>query len=179
MKKDQMEMVSIEQLVPEQHTYRKLKKLLDFERIAKSVKVRTSELGAIGYGKERLVMCLILQFMEDLSDREFERFVGENNAAKWFCGFGLLEKTPDFTTICKFRNSIGTKQLGNLFAEVKEQMQAKNCCSEVFTFVDSSALISKLSLWEERDKAITAGYEKMKNEVLPEVSSDPQARIGA
>ena len=179
MKIEQMEMVSVEQLVGEKHTYRKLKKLLDFERIAKSVEVKTSKLGAIGFGKLRLVMCLILQFMEDLSDREFERFIGENNAAKWFCGFGLLEKTPDFTTICKFRNLVGTKQMGNLFHEVKRQMQAKGCCSEVFTFVDSSALVSKLSLWEERDKAITAGYEKLNNEVLPEVSVDPEAKIGA
>jgi IS5 family transposase len=117
--------------------------------------------------------------MEDLSDREFERFIAENTAAKWFCGFLLLERTPDYTTICKFRNVIGTKQLGNIFQEVKRQMQAKNCCSEVFTFVDSSALISKLSLWEERDKAITEGYEKLNNEVLPKVSTDVQARIGA
>ena len=172
-------MVSIEQLVPEKHIYRKLKGLLDFDQIVKSVKVKIHEMGAEGFGKIRLIMCLILQFMEDLSDREFERFIGENNAAKWFCDFALLEKTPDFTTICKFRNSIGTKQMGNLFVEVKRQMQAKNCCAEVFTFVDSSALISKLSLWEERDKAITAGYEKLNNEVLPEISADPEARIGA
>jgi len=179
MNTDQMEMVSVEQLIPAKHAYRKLKRLLDFERITESVKVKTKELGAIGFGKIRLVMCLILQFMEDLSDREFERFIAENVAGKWFCGFGLLEKTPDFTTICKFRNLIGTKQMGNLFHEVKRQMQAKNCCSEVFTFVDSTALISKLSLWEERDKAIAAGYEKLNNEVLPEVSADPEAKIGA
>jgi len=179
MKTDQIEMVSVEQLVSEKHTYRKLKKLLNFERIAESVTVKTSELGAIGFGKQRLIMCLILQFMEDLSDREFERFIGENNAAKWFCGFGLLEKTPDFTTVCKFRNAIGTSQMGKLFQEVKSQMQAKNCCSEVFTFVDSCALISKLNIWEERDKAITAGYEKLNNVVLPKVSADQEARIGA
>jgi len=179
MKIEQMEMVSVEQLVPKDHTYRKLKELLNFERIAKVVHVKTSELGANGYGKVRLVMCLILQFMEDLSDREFERFIAENNVAKWFCGFGLLEKTPDYTTICKFRNAIGTRQMGMLFHEVKRQMQAKNSCSEIFTFVDSCALISKLSLWEERDKAITAGYEKLNNMILPEVSADPEARIGA
>ena len=156
-----------------------MKKALNFERITKSVKIEAHELGAEGYGKQRLIMCLILQFMEDLSDREFERFIGEYNVAKWFCGFSLLEKTPDYTTICKFRNSIGTKQMGNLFHEVKGQMQAKNCCSEVFAFVDSCALISKLSLWEERDKAIAAGYERLNNEVLPNVSSDPEARIEA
>ena len=177
---DQMEMVSVEHLVPKDHTYRRLKKLLDFSRIARAVKIKENVVGATGYGKKRLVMCLILQFMEDSSDREFERFIAENIPGKWFCDFSLLEKTPDFTTICKFRNLIGTKQMGNLFNEVKRQMQAKNCCSEIFTFVDSSALISKLSLWEERDKAITAGYEKLNNEVLPNIeTADPEAKIGA
>jgi len=176
---EQIEMVSVELLVSEKHPYRKLKNLLNFDRITKSTKVKTSESGATGFGKQRLTMCLILQFMEDLSDREFERFIAENNAAKWFCGFSLLEKTPDYTTICKFRNLIGTNQMENVFNEVKCQMQAKSYCSEVFTFVDSSALVSKLSLWEERDKVITAGYEKLNNEVLPEVSADPEARIGA
>jgi IS5 family transposase len=175
----QMEMVNLEQLVPQTHTYRRLKSLLDFPRIIRAAKVKESPLGAIGFGIPRLILCLILQFMEDTSDREFERFIAENNSAKWFCGFGLTEKTPDFTTICKFRKTIGTHRIGKLFNEVKRQMQAKNYCSEVFTFVDSSALVSKLSLWEERDKVITAGYEKLNNEVLPEVSADPEAKIGA
>jgi IS5 family transposase len=176
---EQMEMVSVELLVSDNHPYRKLKGLLDFGNITRAAKVKKSETGAIGFGSQRLIMCLILQFMEDLSDREFERFITENTAAKWFCGFTLMEKTPDYTTICKFRNLIGTKQMGKVFNEVKRQMQAKRYCSEVFTFIDSTAPISKLNLWEERDKAITAGYEKLNNEVLPEVSADPEARIGA
>lgn len=109
MNTEQMEMVSIEQLVAEKHTLRKLKKLLDFDKIVKSVKVQAHEVGGIGFVEMRLILCLILQFMEDLSDREFERFIAENNAAKWFCGFSLLEKIPDLTMICKFRNLMGTK----------------------------------------------------------------------
>jgi IS5 family transposase len=117
--------------------------------------------------------------MEDISDREFERFIAENTSAKWFCEFGLLEKMPDYTTICKFRNAVGTRRLGRLFNEVRCQMKAKGYCSEVFTFVDSTALIGKPRLREKRDKAITAGYEKLNNEVLSKVSADPQARIEA
>lgn len=176
---EQIEMVSVEQLVPEKHTYRRLKKLLKFPSIARAARVTDSIVGAFGFGRIRLILCLILQFMEDLSDREFERFIAENNAAKWFCGFGLLEKTPDFTTICKFRNLVGTKNMSRIFNEVKRQLQAQGHCSEVFTFIDATALVSKLNLWEERDKAITAGYEKLNNEVLPEVSADPEAKIGA
>ncbi len=180
MRTEQVEMVSVGQLVSEKHPYRRLKEILDFDRIVKAVKVPVSEVGAVGFGRSRLVMCLILQFMEDLSDREFERFISENNAAKWFCDFSLTEKTPDFTTVCKFRNLIGTKQTDRLFNEVKRQLQAKGHCSEVFTFIDATALISKLSLWEQRDQAIKDGYEKLNNEVLPKIqTADPEARIGS
>ena len=179
MHTEQVEMVSIEQLVNGKHAYRRLKNLLDFDRITKAAKVRVSAIGAIGYGRTCLILCMILQFMEDVSDREMERFLSENVAAKWFCGFGLLDKTPDFTTFCKFRALVGTKNMGRLFSEVKRQLQAQGHCSEVFTFIDATALVSKLSLWEERDKAISAGYEKLNNEVLPQVSADPEAKIGA
>ena len=47
--------------------------------------------------------------MEDLSDRELERFLQENNAGKWFCGFELCERTPDHTVFCDARKRIGTK----------------------------------------------------------------------
>jgi len=179
MQTGQMEMVSVEQLVSEKHTYRRIKTLLRFPSIVRAAKVTDTQLGAFGFGRVRLILCLLLQFMEDLSDREFERFIAENTAAKWFCGFGLLEKTPDFTTICKFRALVGTKNMSRIFNEVKRQLQAKGHCSEVFTFIDSSALVSKLSLWEERDKAIKEGYEKLNNTVLPNVSADPEAKIGA
>ena len=62
-------------LVSEKHTYRKLKQQPDFVRVAGSVKIKENDVGAIGFGKQRLITCLILQFMEDLSDREFERFI--------------------------------------------------------------------------------------------------------
>ena len=179
MRTEQIEMVSVEQLVPEKHTYRKLKSLLDFERITNTAKVKIHEVGAVGFGRNRLILCLTLQFMEDLSDREFERFIAENTAAKWFCGFSLTEKTPDFTTICKFRATVGTKQMSKIFNEVKHQLQAQGHCAEVFTFIDATALVSKLSLWEARDNVIKMGYEKLNNEVIPKVSVDKEASIGA
>jgi xanthine dehydrogenase molybdopterin-binding subunit B len=71
MRAGQMQMVSVEQIMPENHNYRRLKKLLNFTSIVREAKVRDTQLGAFGFGRERLILCLILQFMEDTSDREF------------------------------------------------------------------------------------------------------------
>ena len=179
MNPSQLEMVSVECLVPEKHPYRKLKESLDFKRLTKSVEIEDSELGATGYTIPRLIMCLILQFMENLSDRHFERFMAENLAGKWFCEFGLSEKTPDFTTICKFRKRLGLEEIERLFNAVKEQLKEKGYMGEIFTFVDATALISKLQMWEEKDQALSDGYEKFNNEIIEKYAKDKDVRIGA
>lgn len=172
-------MVSVDSLVPQNHPYRKLKDLIDFKKIVSSINLEESALGATGYTIPRLVMCLILQFMENLSDRLFERFMAENVSGKWFCEFGITEKTPDYSTFCKFRNKLGLEEIERVFNAVREQLKAKGYLSEVFTFVDATALISKLSMWEERDKSIAEGYEKFNNEVIAKFSKDKEVRIGA
>ena len=121
---------------------------------------------------------LIIQQMEDLSDREMERYLQENVAAKYFCGFSLTEKTPDYTSFSKMRARIGTSQLSKIFTMVRKQLIKQGYIGEIFTFVDSSHLISKANLWKERDKAIEKKYEKLNNEVLPKVAYDKEARIG-
>ena len=116
--------------------------------------------------------------MEDLSDRQLERYFQENIAAKYFCGFLLGEDTPDHSCFGKVRSRIGTNLLSEIFSDARNQLKSKGYISEVFTFIDATHLISKAQLWEERDKAIKAKYEKLNNEVLPKVAHDKQARIG-
>ena len=131
-----------------------------------------------GYGLFRLFKCILLQFMENLSDRELERFLQEHNAGKWFCGFSLVETTPEYTVFTRARKRIGTKKLSQIFTSLKTQLQSQGVISEVFTFVDSTHLIAKANLWQERDNAIKAKIDKLNNETLPKVAHDKQAKIG-
>jgi len=174
-----MEMVCLDSLVAEDHPYRKYLQVIDLKRAMKPL----SDLGnedrcADGYGIESLFKMLLLQFLEDNSDREHERFLSENNAAKWFCGLKINEKSPDHTTFCKLRSRIGTRRLAKIFAILKSQLKARGYLSEIFTFVDSTKLIAKNALWEERDKLLAKKIEKLGNKEVPKVGADKQARIG-
>lgn len=174
----QVEMISLEDLVPSTHTYRQFATLWSFKYARKQLKKIEKTNPYKGFGLLRLFKCLVLQFMEDLSDRELERFLQENNAAKWFCDFGLAENTPDHTVFCMARKRIGTRLVSKIFAHLRDQLKAAGVMNEVFSFVDATHLISKAALWKERDKAIKAKYDKLNNEVLPKVAHDKQARIG-
>lgn len=175
---DQIEMVTLNQLVPLNHRYRKFLEIWSFKFAAKLLKKLDKGNPYKGYGLLKLFKCLLLQFMENLSDRELERFLQENNAAKLFAGFSLLEPTPDHNTLCRARARIGTSLLSNIFTDLKRQLQVQGLMNESFTFVDASSLIAKANLWQERDKAIQQKYEQLNNEVLPKVAQDTQARVG-
>jgi IS5 family transposase len=174
----QVEMINLDDLVPSTHSYRKFISIWDFNSVSKKLKRLEKDNPHKGYGNLRLFKCLLLQFMEDLSDRELDRYIQENNAAKWFCGFALSEKTPDYSVFCKFRKRLGTKFISKIFSNFRDQLKQQGLMNEVFSFVDASHLIAKASLWKERDDAVKKKYEKLNNEVLPKVAADKQARIG-
>ena len=106
MSSTQVTMVSLEELVSQTHQYRKFKELFNFKEIEPELKSVESGANYKGYGVGRLFKCLLLQFMEDLSDRELERYLGDSTAAKWFCDFSLMESTPDHTVFSKIRIKI-------------------------------------------------------------------------
>jgi len=119
----QIEMVDLDSLLLSTHPYRRFQAfLLDPAEALTDV----SQLkGADGYGVERLFRCLLLQFMEDLSDRDLERYLEENLAAKWFCGFTLSEPTPDYSLFTRVRTRIGPTRLSQLFATMAGPTQSR------------------------------------------------------
>jgi hypothetical protein len=72
-------------------------------------------------------------------------------AAKWFCEFSLMEKTPDHTVFLGVREKTGTSTLSKIFADLRGQLQRSGYMNEVFTFIDATHLIS--SLFQNRQKS--------------------------
>ena len=168
-----------EELVRKDHPYRKLLSLINFKEFCKPLKeLYREDFGRPGYNVESGFCALVLQWMENLSDRELERYIEDCNSAKYFCGFTLTEKVPDHTYFCNLRKKIGTHKLCKLFNKLGEQLKRKGLIAEVFTFVDASSMISKTSLWEERDMAIKAGEDKLNNININEYAADPDAKVG-
>jgi transposase, IS5 family len=168
----QIEMVILEELVSSEHSYRRFKDVFDFSKARTIVERIERDDCYTGYGAFRLFLCCLLQYLEDLSDRELERFIVENNSAKWFCGFSLTEKTPDHTVFCAFRKRLGAQKLSEIFAVFRDQLKARGLMNEVFSFVDATILISKANLWEERDCAKQKSYEALNIVLLLFISPD-------
>ena len=95
----QIEMVSIEDLVSPDHVYRQYQRLLNFDSLLKGLQQELDhKLGAQGYGIVCLFKCLLLQVMEDLSDRELEKYFTDKQIVEIVATisiFGFLNRWND------------------------------------------------------------------------------------
>jgi len=169
----------IEKIVKEDHVFRKLNKIIDFKKLISPYRKLYSDTGAEGIDVIKGFKALLIQFWEDYSDREMEKVLEENVAIKWFCGFALLEKTPDHSYFGKLRKRLGTKNLADIFNNINKELRSRGLFGDVFKFIDASSIVTKTALWEERDKAIKNGEEKLNNQNVKNYVADKDARWGA
>jgi len=165
--------------VSEDHPFRELNKLVNFTGLAEPLRGFYKTLGRTGIDVEKGIRALIVQYWEDLSDREMENAVQSNMAVRWFCKFSLQEETPDHTYFCKLRKRLGTKRIANLFKQTNKILEGYGMFGNVFKFIDASAIVTKKALWKERDKAIADGEEKLNNLNVEKYAADKQAKWGA
>lgn len=169
----------IEKMVDQNHAFRKLSNIINFEVLIAPYRELYSSIGAEGVDVIKGFKALLVQFWENYSDREMERVLQENVAVKWFCGFSLTEKTPDHSYFGKLRKRLGTKNIADIFNNVNTVLRSKGMFGDVFKFIDASTIITKTALWEERDRAIKNGEEKLNNSVVSDYAADKDARWGA
>ena len=102
-KQQGMEVVILEQMVPENHLLRKIDRSIDFSFINKLCAPLYSEnVGRPAVEPEVLFRMLFVGYLYGIrSERRLEEEINYNFAYKWFCGLGLTEKAPDATTISK------------------------------------------------------------------------------
>lgn len=168
-----------EGLVAKDHAFRKINKVLDLKPVLKEFEKLYSKNGAPSIPLEKGFRMLIIQFMHNYSDRQMEQALKENIAVKWFCGYELRDKTPDHSYFGKLRKRLGTDSVAKVFNFVVEQMRSQGMVGDTFTFIDATAIITKITLWEERDRAIKDGFDKLNNENVSQYHVDEQARFGS
>jgi len=79
---NQFKMICLDKMVLPNHRYRRFMKVWDFKKLNLLLSQAKSNNPHEGYWIERIFRCLLLQFLEDLSDQELEVFLQENNAGK-------------------------------------------------------------------------------------------------
>lgn len=100
-KQQSFELVSLEELVPQDHLLRKVDKYIDFSFIHEKVSpLYCADTGRPAIDPTVLFKMIFLGYFYGIrSERQLEREIQTNLAYRWFLGLGLTDKVPDHTTI--------------------------------------------------------------------------------
>ena len=168
----------LEKIVRQDHPLRRVAELIKFNHLATRFCKKLKPLGRRGYGLDVGIKCLFLKCNYDLSDRELEERLKDDNGFRLFCGFGLEDKTPDHTYFGRIVELLGPDDIGKIARLIVKESKDKGIVRNMFTFIDATAVKAKEATWAERDKALAAGEKTLNNANVSEYCADKDARWG-
>lgn len=100
-KQQELEMVTIDQLVPDDHLLRKIDKVIDFSFIYEKVRPYYCEdNGRPPIDPVMLFKMMMVGYLYGIrSERQLEKEIQTNVAYRWFLGLGLTDSVPHHSTI--------------------------------------------------------------------------------
>lgn len=138
----QVQMVSLDQLVPEDHILRKIDKYIDFDFIYDLVEDRYStETGRPSIDPVVLVKIAVIQYMFGIkSMRQTIKEIEVNVAYRWFLGLDFYDSVPHFSTFGKNykRRFEGTDLFEQIFQNILMQCMKCNVISTDTLFIDAT-----------------------------------------
>ena len=140
----ELELVSIEALVPDQHLLRKIDAAVDFGFIHARVKhLYCEDNGRPALEPGVLFKLLLLGYLYGVrSERQLMREVEVNVAYRWFLGLRLRDKVPDASTLSQNRRRRFAESTiyQEIFDEIVELAVKKGLASGTVLYTDSTHL---------------------------------------
>jgi transposase len=116
--------VSLEELVPQDHFYRHLQKVLDLSFVYDLVREYYSVAGRPSVDPAVFFKLQLVMFFEDIrSERLLMRQVADRLSVRWYVGYDLDEPLPDHSTLSKIRTRYGLEVFRRFFEAIVEQCQ--------------------------------------------------------
>lgn len=184
-------MVTIEDLVPQEHFLRKLEAALKLSFVYEE----TTHLYSRRYGRPPIdpvviVKYLLVGFLYGIpSERQIEQSIQTDVALRWYLGIDLDERVPDLSTISQLRRKPAFRKVfRRLFEEVVRQCVASGLVSGRLVVTDSTHVKANASraleqeidveeeaenYWEQLDAYEEEGLEELKRQIPPMTSLWP------
>ena len=141
-KEPQMQLVSLEQLVPEDHLLRKIDAAIDFDFIYDLVEEKYSpDNGRPSIDPVTLIKIPIIQYMFGIkSMRQTIKEIEVNVAYRWFLGLDFYDSVPHFSTFGKNykRRFEGTDLFEQIFQRILMQCMKQGLVDTDTIFVDAT-----------------------------------------
>ena len=177
----QMQLVSIDQLVPEDHLLRKVDAAIDFNFIYDLVEEKYSpDMGRPSIDPVTLIKIPVIQYMYGIkSMRQTIKEIEVNMAYRWFLGLDFYDNVPHFSTFGKNykRRFEGTDLFEQIFQSVLLQCMNAGLVDTETIFVDATHV--KAAANRKKSKKILVAKKSARaydEQLRKEIDKDRAAR---
>ncbi len=168
-----VEIVSIEEMVPPEHLLRRIDEAVDFRHLYDIVEsLYCADNGRPGIDPVVLFKIVLLQHIYGIpSLRQTLREVQMNIAYRWFLGYGLTESVPHFATVSyAFRHRFSAEIVGRVFEWILEEIMKAGYLSEEVVFIDGMHVKASANLHKSRKKQITKTARAYEDQLRREIN---------
>ena len=148
-----MHMVTIEDLMPQQHFLRKLEATLDLSFVyEETARLYSRKFGRPPIDPVVIVKYLLVGFLYGIpSERQIEQRIQTDIALRWYLGLDLFDRVPDHSTVSQLRRRKPSfrKVFRRLFEEVVHQCVEKGLVSGRVVGTDSTHVRANASRTSE------------------------------
>lgn len=173
----QMEIASLEDLVPKNHLVRKLDEAIDLSFIYEEVKDLYSDFGRESIDPVVLIKIAMIQYIFGIpSMRKTIREIEVNFAYRWYLGYGMHEEIPHFSTFGKnySRRFKDTDLFEKIFAKILSEVAANAFLDTESLFLDGTHIKASANSHKYRNEVIRKEARSYEKELQEEIERDRQ-----
>src|ERR1700730_6116749 len=139
--------VSLEELVPADHFYRHLERILDLSFAREFVQQTYAHAGRPSIGPIVFFKLQLVMFFEGIrSERQLMRHAADRLSILWYLGYDLGEPLPDHSSLTRLRERYGVEVFRRFFEQIVEQCQATGLVWGKELYIDATKMEANASL---------------------------------
>jgi transposase len=162
--------LSLEELVPDDHFYRRLEATLDLSFVRELVGPLYANGGRPSVDPVVFFKLQLIMFFEDLrSERQLMGVVSDRLSLRWYLGYDLFEPLPDHSSLTRIRERFGLLTFRRFFERIVEECVEAGLVWGEELFFDATKVEANASLESMRSRSLVEGrLEEHLVEVFPE-----------
>ena len=170
--------VNTDMLVPQDHLLRMINSAVDFSKIYEIVEnLYSAENGRPSIDPVVLIKMVLIQHLYGLpSLRRTASEIEVNMAYRWFIGYGLLEKTPHFSTISyNFKHRFTSETVDKIFAWILNEIAEAGYLSPSAVFIDGTHIKANANNKKKIQEEVPVAAKRYAKELMDEINADREA----
>ena len=173
--RSQIELLSLDDLVPKNHLVRKLEKAINLDFIYDEVRDLYKPYGRESIDPVVLIKIVMIQYLFGIrSMRQTLKEIEVNNAYRWYLGYGMHEELPHFSTFSKnySRRFKETNLFETIFARILLEINKYGFIDDENIFIDGTHIKANANTHKYKNEVVEDSVKVYETALQAEITTD-------